>query len=140
MRTYFYLLLALPTLLFSQNNSVKHDYFIQFNTPQFAKKVNIDELFNNKAFKSFNRENSDFKLNDFISYINQSKPVVIHGNFTDSIAYYQMTFPLKDAKGLANFIQNKVDKINTNTTDSIVDAIKKHSKYSVYSPKKATIL
>ena len=137
MRTYFYLLLALPTLLFSQNNSVKHDYFIQFNTPQFAKKVNIDELFNHKAFKSFNRENSDFKLNDFISYINQSKPVVIHGNFTDSIAYYQMTFPLKDAKGLANFIQNKVDKINTNTTDSIVDAIKKHSKYSVYSPKKS---
>ena len=57
MRTYFYLLLALPTLLFSQNNSVKHDYFIQFNTPQFAKKVNIDELFNHKAFKSFNREN-----------------------------------------------------------------------------------
>lgn len=135
MRTYFYLLFALPTLLFSQNNSVKHDYFIQFNTPQFAKKVNIDELFNHKAFKSFNRENSDFKLNDFISYINQSKPVVIHGNFTDSIAYYQMTFPLKDAKGLTNFIQNKVDKINTNTTDSIVDAIKIHSKYSVYSPK-----
>ena len=140
MRTYFYLLLALPTLLFSQNNSVKHDYFIQFNTPQFAKKVNIDELFNHKAFKSFNRENSDFKLNDFISYINQSKPVVIHGNFTDSIAYYQMTFPLKDAKGLANFIQNKVDKINTNTTDSIVDAIKIHSKYSVILQKTATIL
>jgi hypothetical protein len=135
MRTYFYLLFALPVLLFSQNNSEEHDYFIQFNTPQFAKKVNIDELFNHKAFKSFNRENSDFKLNDFISYINQSKPVVIHGNFTDSIAYYQMTFPLKDAKGLTNFIQNKVDKINTNPTDSIVDAIKIHSKYSVYSPK-----
>ena len=135
MRTYFYLLLALPGLLFSQKNSEKHDYFIQFNTPQFAKKVNIDELFNHKAFKSFNKENSDFKLNDFISYINQSKPVVIHGNFTDSIAYYQMTFPLKDAKGLTNFIQNKVDKINTNATDSIVDAIKIHSKYSVYSPK-----
>lgn len=135
MRTYFYLLFALPVLLFSQNNSEEHDYFIQFNTPQFAKKVNIDELFNHKAFKSFNRENSDFKLNDFISYINQSKPVVIHGNFTDSIAYYQMTFPLKDAKGLTNFIQNKVDKINTNATDSIVDAIKIHSKYSVYSPK-----
>lgn len=135
MRTYFYLLFALPVLLFSQNNSKEHDYFIQFNTPQFAKKVNIDELFNHKAFKSFNKENSDFKLNDFISYINQSKPVVIHGNFTDSIAYYQMTFPLKDAKGLTNFIQNKVDKINTNTTDSIVDAIKIYSKYSVYSPK-----
>jgi len=135
MRTYFYLLFALPVLLFSQNNSEKHDYFIQFNTPQFAKKVNIDELFNHKAFKSFNKENSDFKLNDFISYINQSKPVVIHGNFTDSIAYYQMTFPLKDAKGLTNFIQNKVDKININATDSIVDAIKIHSKYSVYSPK-----
>lgn len=135
MRKYFYLLLALPTLLFSQNNSENQDYFIQFNTAQFAKKVNIDELFNHKAFKSFNKENSDFKLNDFISYINQSKPVVIHGNFTDSIAYYQMSFPLKDANGLTGFIQNKVDKININATDSIVDAIKTHSKYSVYSPK-----
>jgi len=135
MRTYFYLLLALPFLLFSQKNSDKHDYFIQFNTPQFAKKVTIDELFNHKAFKSFNKENSDFKLNEFISYINQSKPVVIHGNFTDSIAYYQMTFPLKDIKGLTSFIQKKVDKTNSNTTDSIVDAIKIHSKHSVYSPK-----
>ena len=135
MRTYFYLLLALPFLLFSQKNSDKHDYFIQFNTPQFAKKVTIDELFNHKAFKSFNKENSDFKLNEFISYINQSKPVVIHGNFTDSIAYYQMTFPLKDIKGLTSFIQKKVDKTNSNATDSIVDAIKTHSKHNVYSPK-----
>ena len=135
MRKYFYLLLALPTLLFSQNNSEKHDYFIQFNTPQFAKKVTVEELFNHKAFKSFNKENSDFKLNDFISYINQSKPVVIHGNFTDSIGFYQITFPLKDAKGLTNFIQNKIDKSNENTTDSIVDAIKTHSKHSVFSSK-----
>lgn len=70
---------------------------IRLNLP---KKCQLTELFDHKAFKSFNTENSDFKLKDFVSFINQSKPIVIHGNFTDSIAYYQMTFPLKDAKGL----------------------------------------
>jgi len=135
MKKYFYLVLVLPTFLFSQKNPEKYDYFVQFNSPQFAKKVSIDELFDHKAFKSFNTENSDFKLKDFVSFINQSKPIVIHGNFTDSIAYYQMTFPLKDAKGLTEFIQKQVDKTNFETKDSIVYAIKNQTKYAVYSPK-----
>lgn len=135
MKKFFYLFLVLPTVLFSQKNQEKHDYFVQFNTPQFAKKVNIDELFNHKAFKSFNRESSDFKLNDFISFIDKTKPVVIHGNFTDSIAYYQITFPLKDAKGLKNFIQKRIDNNNLDTSDSIPSTIQTHSKYAVYSPK-----
>lgn len=135
MRKYFYLLFVLPALVFSQNNLKKHDYFIQFNTSKFAKKVAIEELFNHKAFKTFNKEASDFKLNDFISFINQAKPVIIHGNFTDSIAYYQMTFPLKDEKGLTALIQNNINKVNKSASDSIVEVIQSHSKYKVYSPK-----
>lgn len=135
MKKFFYLLLVLPTVLFSQKNQEKYDYFVQFNTPQFARKVNIDELFNHKSFKSFNRESSDFKLNDFISFIDKTKPVVIHGNFTDSIAYYQITFPLKDAKGLKNFIQKRIDNNNFDNSDSIPNTIQSHSKYTVYSPK-----
>ncbi|WP_291137222.1 hypothetical protein [Flavobacterium sp. UBA7663] len=136
MKKIFYFLFLFPVLVFSQEKLEKYDYFVQFNTPQFAKKVNIDSLFNHKVFKSVNQADSDFKLNDFISFIDKSKPVTIHGNFTDSIAYYQMTFPLKDGKGWNTFIQNKVNKNNSNSTDSIKEVIKTHSKYTVYSPKK----
>jgi signal peptidase I len=136
MKKIFYFLFLFPVLVFSQVKQDKYDYFVQFNTTQFAKKVNMDSLFNHKVFKSVNEANSDFKLNDFISFIDKTKSVTIHGNFTDSIAYYQMTFPLKDTKGWNTFIQNKVNKNNLSTTDSIQEVIKVHSKHSVYSPKK----
>lgn len=136
MKKIFYFLFLFPVLVFSQEKLEKYDYFVQFNTQQFAKKVNIDSLFNHKVFKSANQADSDFKLNDFISFIDKSNPVTIHGNFTDSITYYQMTFPLKDVNGWNAFIQNKVNKNNSNTTDSIKEVIKTHSKYNVYSPKK----
>lgn len=136
MKKIFYFLFLFPVLAFSQEKQEKYDYFVQFNTPQFAKKVNIDSLFNHKVFKSVNQADSDFKLNDFISFIDKTKPVTIHGNFTDSIAYYQMTFPLKDSKGWNTFIQNKVNKSNSTATDSIQEVIKTHSKYAIYSPKK----
>lgn len=136
MKKIFYFLFLFPVLVFSQEKLEKYDYFVQFNTHQFAKKVNIDSLFNHKVFKSVNQADSDFKLNDFISFIDKSNPVTIHGNFTDSIAYYQMTFPLKDVNGWNAFIQNKVNKNNSKTTDSIKEVIKTHSKYTVYSPKK----
>ena len=123
-------------MVFSQEKLEKYDYFVQFNTQQFAKKVNIDSLFNHKVFKSVNQADSDFKLNDFISFIDKSNPVTIHGNFTDSITYYQMTFPLKDVNGWNAFIQNKVNNNNSKTTDAIKEVIKTNSKYTVYSPKK----
>lgn len=94
--------------MFSQEKLEKYDYFVQFNTQQFAKKVNIDSLFNHKVFKSVNQADSDFKLNDFILFIDKSNPVTIHGNFTDSITYYrEMTFPLKDVNGWNAFIKIK---------------------------------
>lgn len=136
MKKIFYFLFLFPVLVFSQEKLENYDYFVQFNTQQFAKKVNIDSLFNHKVFKSVNQADSDFKLNDFISFIDKSNPVTIHGNFTDSIAYYQMTFPLKDVNGWNTFIQNKVNKNNSKTTDSIKEVIKTNSKYTVYSPKK----
>ncbi|MFN7043887.1 MAG: hypothetical protein ACK4M1_01725 [Flavobacterium sp.] len=136
MKKIFYFLFLFPVLVFSQEKQEKYDYLVQFNTSQFAKKVDMDSLFNHTVFKSANEANSGFKLNDFISFIDKTKSVTIHGNFTDSIAYYQMTFPLKDAKGWNTFIQNKVNKNNLSTADSIQEIIKVHSKHSVYSPKK----
>lgn len=135
MKKIFYFLFLLPVVVFSQSKQENYDYFVQFNTSQFAKKVDMDSLFNHKVFKTVNETNSDFKLNDFISFIDKTKSVTIHGNFTDSIAYYQMTFPLKDAKGWNTFIQNKVNKNNLNISDSIQEVIKKHDKFALYSPK-----
>lgn len=132
MKKYFYLFLMLPVLAFGQVTKQNYDYFVQFNSQQFAKKANIDSLFNHKALKSLNRKESKFKLNDFMSFIDKSKPVTIHGSFTDSIPYYQISMPLIDQKGLQQFIQNKIDQAKTN--DSIVETIKSYPKYQIYSP------
>ncbi len=136
MKKIFYFLFLFPVIVFGQSKQENYDYFVQFNTSQFAKKVDMDSLFNHKVFKSVNEANSNFKLNDFISFIDKTKSVTIHGNFTDSIAYYQMTFSLKDPKGWNTLIQNKVNKNNLNTTDSIQEVIKKYDKFTLYSPKK----
>ena len=135
MKKIFYFLLVFPVFVFSQEKQEQYDYFVQFNTPQFAKKVDIDSLFNHKVFKKVNQTDSDFKLNEFISFIDKSKPVVIHGNFTDSIPYYQMTFSLIDGKKCNTFMQNKVNNYNLKSSDSIKEIIKDHEKFSVYSPK-----
>ena len=135
MKKFLYLVLSFPALLFSQSNIEKQDYFIQFNTPQFAKKVSLEELVDHKAFTTFNKDSAAFKLKEFIAFVDQTRPVVIHGNFTDSIAFYQMTLPVKDATALTTFIQNKVDFNNSTASDSVVEAIHTYSKYTIYSPK-----
>ncbi len=131
MKKYFYLFLILPVLVFGQEKN--YDYFVQFNTQQFAKKANMDSLFNHKAFKNFNKENAKLKLNDFMSFVDKSKPVIIHGNFTDSIPYYQISLPLIDDKGLQQFVQRKIDQAKEN--DSIVETVKSYPKYQIYSSK-----
>lgn len=131
MKKLFYLVLALPIIGLSQTKKENYDYFVQFNTPQFAKKVNLDSLFNHKAFKEFNRESADLKLKDFASFIDQNRAISIHGNFTDSIPYYQVTIPLAKADTFEKFIQNKINK----QEDSIPDVIQKKSGYQVLSSK-----
>lgn len=135
MKKYFYLFFILPAVAFGQLKKENYDYFVQFNTPKFAQKVNIDSLLNHKAVKMITGEESKSRLSDFASFIDKSKVVTIHGNFTDTIPYYQLSMPLLDAKGLQGFIQKKADKSNETKSDSIVDAIKIYPKYSVYSSK-----
>ncbi len=131
MKKLFYLLLALPVISFSQTKKENYDYFVQFNTPQFAKKVNLDSLFNHKAFKEFNRESADFKLKDFISFIDRNRAISIHGNFTDSIPFYQLTIPLAKADTFEQFLQDRISK----QEDSIPDNIQKMSGYNLFSSK-----
>lgn len=135
MKKIFHFLFLFPILVLSQQELERYDYFVQFNTPGFTKKVNMDSLFNHKIFKSASEANSNFNSNDFIAFIDKTSPVTIHGNFTDSIPYYQMTFQMKDIKGWRVFIQNQVNNKNAVATDSIQEVITKYSNYSVYSPK-----
>lgn len=133
MKKLFYLFLILPFLVFGQEKKNNYDYFVQINTQQFAKKVNIDTLFNHKAFKSFNKENSNLNLNDFMSFVDKTKSIILHGSFTDSIPYYQITLPLIEDKELQQFVQRKIDQ--GKEKDSIIKTIKNHDKFHLYSPK-----
>lgn len=130
MKKFYALLLLLPFYVFSQNNKENYDYFVQFNTTQFAKKVNIDSLFGHKIFKSFNKQNSDFKLKDFVSLLDKSKNATIHGTFKDSISYTQITLPIVDEKKTTELVQRMVQKNQASKNDKIV----KKSNYSMYSP------
>ena len=130
MKKFYALLLLVPFFVFSQNNKENYDYFVQFNTTQFAKKVNIDSLFSHKIFKSFNKQNSDFKLKDFVSLLDKSKNATIHGTFKDSISYTQITLPIVDEKKTTELVQRMIQKNQASKNDKIV----KKSNYSMYSP------
>lgn len=130
MKKIYALLLLVPFFVFSQNNKENYDYFVQFNTTQFAKKVNIDSLFAHKMFKSFNKPNSDFKLNDFVSLLDKKRNATIHGTFKDSLSYTQITFPIVDEKRITEFVQQKIKKSTASKDNKII----KKSNYSIYSP------
>jgi len=130
MKKFYALLLLVPFFVFSQNNKENYDYFVQFNTTQFAKKVSIDSLFNHKLFKSFNKQNSDFKLKEFVSLLDKSKNATIHGAFKDSVSYTQITLPIVDEKKTTELVQRMIQKNQAYKNDKIV----KKSNYSMYSP------
>jgi hypothetical protein len=130
MKKIYALLILLPFFVFSQKKNQNYDYFMQFNTTQFAKKVNIDSLFSHKLFKSFNKQNSDFKLKEFVSLLDKSKNATIHGDYKDSLAYTQITLPIVDEKKITELIQKKLLKNTVSKDDKII----KKSKYSIYSP------
>ncbi|AWM13729.1 hypothetical protein DI487_07535 [Flavobacterium sediminis] len=127
MKKLFYFLVALPVVAFSQVKKENYDYFVQFNTPQLNKKVDLDQLFTHKAFKEFNKENANIKLNDFISFIDKERAISIHGNFTDSIPYYQVTIPLAQVEKFEQFLQNRTQKKG--------DSIQKHATYAMVTSR-----
>lgn len=137
MKKTLYLIVLLPLFAISQNKN-QNDFFIQFNTAKFTNKVPLDSLFQHKAFNSLNSKESTTKLSDLISQMDPSKAMVIHGNLSDSIPYFQMSFPLVAGNNINQFMRNKLEKENNNSLDSIKDEIKNYPNYNVYSPKKET--
>ena len=143
MKKAFYFLVLLPVFLIGQSNLSKHDYFIQFNMSKFADKVSLDSMFNHDAFKTFNKQELNYKLKDLMSFMDQSKAVVMHGNITDSIPYYQISFPIKDNKDLSAYFFDRVAEENNNAYDTLKTQITcansiNASKYCYYTPKNSS--
>lgn len=130
MKKIYAFLFLLPLLTFSQVNDEKYDYFVQLNTSEFSKKVNIDSLFNHKLFKSFNKEDSNIKLIDFIGSLDKSRNATIHGNYKDSLSYTQITLPILDENNITQIVQQMIKKSDTTNNEHVI----KNSNYSIYSP------
>ncbi|NRS87979.1 hypothetical protein HNQ02_000889 [Flavobacterium sp. 7E] len=132
MKKIYAFLFLLPLLTFSQVNDEKYDYFVQLNTAEFSKKVNIDSLFNHKLFKSFNKEDSKIKLINFVASLDKSRNATIHGNYKDSLSYTQITLPILDENSITQMVQQIIKKSDSTNSEHII----KNSNYSLFSPAK----
>lgn len=133
MKKYWSLLMLLPVLVFGQEPQKNYDYFVQFNLPSFVKKVPLETILQHKLFNKSTADNSKLKIDEFIAWMDQSKPIVVHGNMTDSLSYYQVTIPILEGQKVQQFLEKRVAE---NRKDSILDTLKIFPKYQVYSPAK----
>jgi len=117
-------------LTFGQTNA-KYDYFVQFNGNQFSKKVNVDEVLNHSILTKFISKKPDFDLRKYASIIQLDQKMTIHGNFLDSVPYYQVTIPIKNKEAVKQFL---VEKLNADGTNN---PIQEFGKYAVFTPQGA---
>ncbi|PBJ12787.1 hypothetical protein [Flavobacterium sp. ACN6] len=130
MKQFYTLIFLLASYLtFGQTN--KYDYFVQFNGNQLSKKVSVSDVLNHPLINKYSSKKPDFDFSKYTSQINFDQKISIHGSFTDSIPYYQVTIPIKGREALRQFLIKEF-KIN-NSNDSIA-AIEDFDKYSVYTP------
>ena len=99
-----HLFLLISYIGFCQQPSKNYDYFVQYNGAQFTKKVKIEQLTNHPLLNKLQKENPDFDTNEFTALFDLEKNASVVGNFTDSIAYYQATIPIKNKEKLKAFL------------------------------------
>ncbi|PXY39998.1 hypothetical protein DMB65_14495 [Flavobacterium cheongpyeongense] len=132
----FFTLFILFTFCFaySQTLSKKQDYFVQFNGGQLSKKVSVAEVLNHSLLK-----NGKMKLNanQYADLIKLDQKITVHGNYSDSIPYYQVTIPIKSRNDIKTFLIQK-DKESDSIEKPLIEDF---GQYSVYNSgdKKTTI-
>ena len=131
---YFLFLLFATHLTFGQVNSKPYDYFVQFNGDQLSKKVNIDEVLNHSLIRKYKEGKASLDLNKYASLFKLDQKITVHGNFTDSIPYYQVTIPIKNKEAVQQFFIQEHTK-NKNTDSVEVPVIQDFGKYAVFTPK-----
>lgn len=113
---------------YSQTLSKKMDYFVQFNGSQLSKKVSLAEVLNHSLLKN---DKMKLDVNQYADLIKLDQKITVHGNYSDSIPYYQVTIPIKSRNAIKNFLNQK-DK----ETDSIAKSlIEDFGQYSVYNSR-----
>ncbi|MBF7092820.1 hypothetical protein IUY40_14890 [Flavobacterium sp. ALJ2] len=124
--TYFILLTTL--LANSQTNTKPYDYFVQFNGDQLSKKVNIMDVLNHPLINKYSEGKPDNDINQYPNLFKLDEKISIHGSFTDSIPYYQVTIPVKNRNDIKQFMEKLHAKKDT---DSIATATIEH--FPLYS-------
>lgn len=99
------LILLISFLVNSQTNTKPYDYFVQFNGDQLSKKVNITDVLNHSLINKYTQGKPDFDVKQYASLFRLDQKISVHGNFTDSIPYYQVTIPIKSRNDIKKFME-----------------------------------
>ncbi|WP_202700763.1 hypothetical protein [Flavobacterium sp. UGB4466] len=135
MKQFYILFLILAThLTFGQINSKSYDYFVQFNGDQLSKKVSVDQILNHPLISKYKEGKASLDLKKYTALFKLDQKITVHGNFTDSIPYYQVTLPIKNKEAVKQFLIEEHTK-NKNTDSVEVPVIQDYGKYAVFTPK-----
>ncbi|WP_294964580.1 hypothetical protein [uncultured Flavobacterium sp.] len=113
---------------FGQTSPDKYDYFVQFNGNQLSKKVNINDLLNHPILTKYTSKKPDFDLRQYTSIIQLDQKITVHGNFLDSVPFYQVTIPIKSKEAVSQYLIEKQGANGKNST------IEEFGKYAVFTP------
>lgn len=113
---------------FGQASPDKYDYFVQFNGNQLSKKVSINEVLNHPILTKYISKKPDFDLRQYTSIIQLDQKITIHGNFLDSVPFYQVTIPIKNKEAVTQYLIEKQGANGKNST------IEEFGKYAVFKP------
>lgn len=133
---HFYTLIFLfaTYFTFGQASLDKYDYFVQFNGTQLSKKVNINEVLNHSIVTKYSSKKPDFDLRQYTSLIKLDDKITIHGNFLDSVPFYQVTIPIKSKDAVRKYVIEKLGA--SEKADSTgKGAIQDFGKYAVFTQK-----
>ncbi|MCV9930397.1 hypothetical protein OIU83_22245 [Flavobacterium sp. LS1R49] len=116
MKQFFTYLILLATLLANGQTNIKpYDYIVQFNGDQLSKKVNIMDVLNHPLIRKYKEDQPDFNINQYATLFKLDQKISVHGNFTDSIPYYQVTIPVKNRNDITQFMQKLHAKKDTDS-------------------------
>jgi hypothetical protein len=121
----------------SQTLSKKQDYFVQFNGNQLSKKVSVAEVLNHSVLKNVKDGKMKLDVNQYFDLIKIDQKITVHGNYSDSIPYYQITIPIKSRNDIKNFLVRK-DKEGDSISKPLIEDF---GQFSVYNSgdKKTTM-
>lgn len=129
---YTFIFLFATYLTFGQINS-NYDYFIQFNGNQLSKKVSVAAILNHPLVTKYKSRNPNIDFSRYTSVIQLDQKITVHGKFSDSIPYYQVTIPIKNREAVKQFL---IQEYGANTKNDSVEngQIQEFEKYAVYKP------